>query len=70
MNDPVLVVPNWLMPVYGPLTPDMVEPATLLPPKHAGGNAPNCPLVDISVTELMYIGKEAGFVTVRVPAMA
>lgn len=57
-------------PVAGPVMPLIVEPATLLPPKQAGGRAPKLPLVLISVTDEMYMGKVAGFMIVRVPPIA
>jgi hypothetical protein len=50
--------------------PLIVEPPTLLPPKQAGGSAPKLPLVLISVTDEIYIGKVAGLMTVSVPDMA
>jgi hypothetical protein len=42
----------------------------LLPPRQAGGRAPKLPLVLMSVTDEMYMGKVAGFMIVRVPPIA
>jgi hypothetical protein len=58
------------LPIPGPVIPLIVDPATLLPPKHAGGSAPKDPVVLISVTEDMYIGNVAGLSICSVPASA